>query len=192
MRKFVLGFVIALMLAPVAVLIVIRLGLVDPRADIPINALEQHVVMPSLDAAVARRAPVIRNPLGSSDSSLIAGMKIYQANCALCHGDIAHERSALADALYPRAPQFVRDAPDMPDYENRYIIEHGIRLSGMPAWGRILSDRQLWQVTAFLERMDSLPASVAEQWKIEARDSAGTAPPARSVTSGSRRPSSSR
>ena len=187
MRKFVLGFVGALVVIPVAGFAFVRLGFMDPRADIPINPLERRIAMPSLDAAIGRRAPVVQGPLDASDSSLAAGMTVYQSNCAVCHGDVAHERAALADAMYPRAPQFVRDAPDMPEHENLYIIAHGVRLSGMPAWGRILSGRQLRQVTAFLAHMDSLPTPVAEQWKLVAGDgSASTAPPARSVSNESR------
>ncbi|HVA58051.1 MAG TPA: cytochrome c [Gemmatimonadaceae bacterium] len=186
MRKFSLGFVTALVLVPVAGFAFVRLGFMDPRADIPINPLERHIAMPSLDAAIGRRAPVVQGRLDASDSSLAAGMTVYQSNCAVCHGDVAHERAALADAMYPRAPQFVRDAPDMPEHENLYIIAHGVRLSGMPAWGRILSAQQLRQVTAFLAHMDSLPTPVAEQWRRRAGSSADTAPPTRSVALGSR------
>jgi mono/diheme cytochrome c family protein len=121
-----------------------------------------------LDAAVDRRAPEIKNPVDSNDPSLIAGMKIYQTDCASCHGDVNHSRAMLADSLYPRAPQFVEDAPDMPEYQNFYIIQHGIRLSGMPAWKQSLSEQQMWQVTTFLSHMDKLPSSVSDQWKAAA------------------------
>lgn len=174
-----LGFITALLLMPISAFAVIRLGLVDPRADIPVNAIERRVAMPSLDAAVERRAPSLPGALDESDSGLIAGMAVYQEHCALCHGDVAHPRAALAEALYPRAPQFVRDAPDMPAHENLYIVEHGVRLTGMPAWGRILSQRELRQVTAFLARLDSLPTPVAERWKFQAREPADTSRRAR-------------
>ena len=124
--------------------------------------------MPSLDASVERRAVNIQNPVDSSDASLIAGMKMYQANCASCHGDVNHPRGALADAFYPRAPQFVEDSPDMSENQNLYIIQHGVRLSGMPAWKQSLSDRQMWQVTTFLSHMDKLPPSVSDEWKAAA------------------------
>lgn len=165
MLKFWLGFLIAVVVIFVGGFFYVRFGLVDPRADIPINSLEATVAMPSLDAAVERRAPDIRNPIEATDANLIAGMKVYQANCAVCHGDINHPHGMLADSLYPRAPQFVEDAPDMPENQNFYIIQHGIRLSGMPAWKPVLSDQEIWQVTTFLSHMDQLPPQVSEQWK---------------------------
>lgn len=167
MRNFLIGFVTAVLLVLLACFMYVRLGFVDPRADIPVNELEKKVAMPSLDASLDRRAPAIKNPIAPSDVSLIAGMKIYQSNCAVCHGDVNHPHGTLADALYPRAPQFVEDAPDMPDYQNFYVIEHGVRLSGMPAWSQSLSEAQMWQVTAFLSHMDKLPAEVSDQWKKE-------------------------
>ncbi|MDE3151218.1 MAG: cytochrome c [Gemmatimonadota bacterium] len=165
MRKFVLGVVTAAILLPVAAFAFVRLGLVNPRADIPVNGIERRIAMPALDAAVARRATAIPAPLDSSEATLLAGMKVYESNCALCHGDGLHPDAALAGALYPRAPQFARDAPDMPPHENLYIIRHGIRMSGMPAWGGVLSETQLRQVTAFLAHMDHLPPVIADRWK---------------------------
>jgi mono/diheme cytochrome c family protein len=172
MRRFLLGFLVAVVLVVLVGFSYVRFGLLDPRADIPINRLEEKIAMPALDASVDRRAPEIKNPVDSDDPSLIAGMKIYQTDCASCHGDVNHSRGMLADSLYPRAPQFVEDAPDMPEYQNFYIIQHGIRLSGMPAWRQSLSEQQMWQVTTFLSHIDKLPPSVSDQWKAAAGPSA--------------------
>lgn len=178
MRRFLLGFLAAVVLVVLAGFSYVRFGFLDTRADIPINGLEEKIAMPALDASVDRRAPNIKNPVDSNEASLIAGMKTYETDCASCHGDVNHSRGMLADSLYPRAPQFVEDAPDMPEYQNFYIIQHGIRLSGMPAWEQSLSDQQMWQVTTFLSHMDKLPPSVSDQWKAAAGPS-GSASPAR-------------
>jgi mono/diheme cytochrome c family protein len=165
MRKFWLGFVIGIVVIFVVGVFYVRFGFVNPRADIEVGHLERDLAMPSLDAAVDRRAPDIKNPIEANDANLIAGMKVYQANCASCHGDIQHPHGMLAESFYPRAPQFVEDAPDMPENQNFYIIEHGIRLSGMPAWKPVLSEQQMWQVTTFLSHMDKLPPNVSQEWK---------------------------
>ncbi len=138
--------------------------------------------MPSLDAAVDRRAPDIKNPIEPNNANLIAGMKVYQTNCASCHGDIHSPHGMFAESFYPRAPQFVEDAPDMPQNQNFYIIRHGIRLSGMPAWKPILSEQQMWQVTTFLGHMDKLPPQVSDAWKTMTVDSADETSSSRSAT----------
>lgn len=165
-RKFFLGFVAAVFVVLVAGFLCVRFGLMDPRADIPVNSLERRIAMPSLDTAVDRRAPETKNPIQPTDANLTAGMKVYQTNCASCHGDIHHPHGMLAYALYPRAPQFVEDAPDMPENQNFYIIQHGIRLSGMPAWKQVLSEREMWQVTTFLSHMDKLSPQISDAWKM--------------------------
>jgi thiosulfate dehydrogenase len=164
-RNFLFGFVTALILVALVGFSYVRFGFVDPRADIPVNEFERDIAMPALDASVDRRAPRTKAPVDSSDATLIAGMKIYQADCASCHGEVDRSHGMLADALYPRAPQFVEDTPDMPEYQNFYIVQHGVRLSGMPAWRQSLTDQQMWQVTTFLSHMDKLPPQVFDLWK---------------------------
>lgn len=168
MRNFLIGLFAGIAVVVVAAFCYVRFGLVDSRADIPVNALEERIAMPSLDASVDRYAPEIKNPIDATAVNLIAGMRIYQADCASCHGDVNHPEALLSNALYPRAPQFVRDSPDMPENQNFYIIQHGIRLSGMPAWTSTLSDEQIWQVTTFLARMHKLPPQVSNLWKAAA------------------------
>ncbi len=176
MGKFLLGLIAAAVIAGLAVFFYIRLGFVDPRADIPMGALESKLAMPALDASVERHAPDLKNPVEVNPENLISGMKIYQDRCAGCHGDIHQPHSSFADSLYPRAPQFLEDAPDMPENQNFYIVQHGIRLSGMPANNKVLNELQIWQVVTFLSHMDKLPAEVSGQWKALA----GAAAPASS------------
>jgi thiosulfate dehydrogenase len=176
MHKFLIGFVAAIVVTVVAAFCYVRFGFVDPRADVAVDPLERKIAMPSLDAAIDRRAPVMRNTVEPTEANLIAGVKIYQADCASCHGDVTRPHGMLAEALYPRAPQFFEDAPDMPENQNYYIIRHGIRLSGMPAWDGTLSDQEMWQVTTLLRHLDKLPPQVSDAWRAMASASPDAKP----------------
>jgi mono/diheme cytochrome c family protein len=99
-------------------------------------------------------------------------VKIYQADCAGCHGDVVHRHASFGDSFYPRVPQFAEDAPDMPENQNFYIIQHGVRLSGMPGWRTSLKESEMWQVTTFLSNMDKLPPKVLAAWKTAATEPA--------------------
>ncbi|HET9101586.1 MAG TPA: hypothetical protein VFN62_14415, partial [Acidobacteriaceae bacterium] len=123
MRKLLLGFIAAIVTVFLVGFLFVRFGGIDPPADIPVNGLEQKMAMSALDAAVDRRAPEAKNPIQPTVDRLNAGMKNYQSNCASCHGDIRQPHGMLADALYPRSPQFMEDAPDMPENQNFYIIQ---------------------------------------------------------------------
>lgn len=171
MRRFLLGFCAAVVVVLLAEFLWLRLGFFDSRADVPESTLERSIAMPSLDASLERHAPEARNPVAATEVNLIAGMKTYQTNCAGCHGDIHQPQTTFGNAFYPRAPQFMEDKADMAENQNFYIIQHGVRLTGMPAWGSLLDDQQIWQVTTFLSHMDKLPPPLVEQWKTIASGS---------------------
>jgi mono/diheme cytochrome c family protein len=169
MRNFVIGFVIAVLLVLGGLYLYARLGFIDPGADTAVPSWEANQAMAVLDSSIDRRAPETKNPVAADGANLTAGMKLYQSNCAGCHGDVNHAESSLAGSFYPRAPQFLHDAPDMPDYQNFYLIRHGIRWSGMPAWKQLMTDQQIWQVCAFLNHMDKLPGDIGQQWRALAK-----------------------
>jgi mono/diheme cytochrome c family protein len=182
LSKFWLGLITGIIIIVIVGYCYVRFGFINPRADIPVSSLESRIAMTSLDAAVDRRAAEVKNSVDASDANLLHGMKIYQANCASCHGDAHQIRVMLADALYPRPPQFLEDAPDMSANQNFYIIQHGIRFSGMPAWKQSLSEQEMWQVTTFLSHINKLPPHIFEQWKVDASGSGNKAAPAEPST----------
>ena len=173
MRRQILVFVLGAFVGIVALLgggyVYARLGLVNPRADIPVPSLEKKTAMTFLDASIDRRARDEKNPVSADEVNLIAGMSLYQAHCAGCHGDVTHPESSVAKALYPRPPQFIQEAPDMPDNQNFYLLKHGIRWSGMPAFKQSLTDQQIWEIVGFLSHMDKLSPHIKERWKTQSK-----------------------
>jgi cytochrome c1 len=164
--KILAGSIIALAVLIIAGLYVyVERGYMSFRADQSPSAFETKYAMNAVDASARRNAPKITNPVPVTDVSLRESIKLYKENCASCHGDPAAPRRVLGQSFYPPAPQFMTDMPDMPANENFYIIKHGIRMTGMPAWGKLLSDDQIWQLTTFLSEMEKLPPSINQEWK---------------------------
>ena len=157
MRGFVLGVITTIVLAMLAAFFVGMTGRISMRADILPTSLEKSMAMRMMDANVGRNAPKIVNPVLPTDQNLTEGASIYLKRCSVCHGDPANPASSLANTLYPPPPQFVRDAPDMEENENYYIILHGVRWTGMPGWKNVLKDQEIWQVVTFLSHMNNLP-----------------------------------
>ena len=104
-------------------------------------------------------------PDHATDENLYAGLEIYRKGCAGCHGGIDQKSAWASTALYPRAPQFAFDHPARPQEQNFGIIKYGIRYSAMGAWGDMLNDKEIWQVTTFLSKIGSLPRAVEERWR---------------------------
>ncbi|HVH68400.1 MAG TPA: cytochrome c [Gemmatimonadales bacterium] len=92
-------------------------------------------------------------------------MKGYRDDCAGCHGDYGRPSSWGSEDFYPRVPQFALEPPRKPDWELYWIVKHGVRYSGMGAWDRQVPDSTIWQIVAFLTRIDSLPSAVDAAWK---------------------------
>lgn len=171
MKPFVLGLVTALVILCAVVFFLLDRGYVNLRADITPSTFETRAAMGAVDAFAERHGPEGGNPQPANETNLMAGLKLYEDNCTICHGEPSERQGKLSVPFYPPVPKFVDDSPtDMTEAQNFYIIKHGIRFSGMPGWGEKLSDDEIWRLSGFLKRLDSLPPSVDQEWKKQAMD----------------------
>ena len=156
-------------------------GMMPANADAKPPAIEQWAAMKSLHAAVKRQAPKGDNPLPLNDENLIAGIRLYAANCAVCHGAADKAGSNIAKGLYQNPPQLADEGvEDDPDGVTFWKIDHGIRMTGMPAYRSTLSEQEKWQITLFLKHMDALSPAAQAQW-LKVPSAAAPAPaPAKS------------
>ena len=165
MRNFILGIIVAVVGAFAIALIIAQFGLISTNADATASAFETKIASNALDAAMERHAPRVTNPVPVTDENLINGIKTYSMNCAVCHGDLDFKPSALEHSLYPPPPQLVLQPMDDPEWHIYYAIRTGVRYTGMPAWGKAVSEQDMWKVTAFLSHVGKLPPAVQEYWK---------------------------
>jgi mono/diheme cytochrome c family protein len=168
LRGFILGVVVAVVVAVGGVWLTLKSGAVAANADATPGGLEIWAANTSLHATLAREAPKGANPVPLTDANLTEGVKLYADHCVYCHGTAAGEASAttLAKGLYPRPPQLATDGvEDDPEGVTFWKVKHGIRLTGMPSWSSGLTDQQIWTVALFLKHMDKLPPQPQAAWK---------------------------
>jgi mono/diheme cytochrome c family protein len=130
--------------------------------------LEEKIARIPLDARIKREMPA-SSPVPANDDNLNAGAGIYEDKCEMCHGT-ADAPSAMAKAMFPHPPQFwalhtngEMNVGDDPVGETYWKVKNGIRLSGMPAYGKSLTDTQIWQVSLLLSMANKpLPADAAK------------------------------
>jgi thiosulfate dehydrogenase len=165
LKGFIIGVVVAIAAAAAIGYVVVMSGAMPANADSRPPGFERWAARNSLRATL-KRQPAMQNPLPVNDDNLLAGMKLYAANCAICHGDARGEATPVAKGLYQKPPQLAKDGvEDDPDGITYWKVYHGLRWTGMPAFGHTLSQNQLWEVTLFLSKMDRLPPKVQEAWK---------------------------
>ncbi len=165
-KGIIAGIALTLIVGFVGGYILISFGFIPANADGKPPALEKWLARKSLRATLEREAPQTPNPVALNDQNLIAGINLYDVNCAVCHGASDAKPSNIAIGLYQRAPQLMKHGvEDDPDGKIYWFIKHGVRLTGMPAFGPTLTDEQLWQLTLFLKHMDSLTPEAKNAWK---------------------------
>lgn len=168
MRSFFAGVAAVIMVGLIAGYLLLKSGLIPANADAKPGGVELWAASTSLNATMKREAPRGPNPVTLSDASLSEGIHLYGQHCSLCHGTAAGDAtaSAVAKGLYPAPPQLATEGvEDDPEGNSYWKIKHGVRLSGMPAWGGTLNDRQIWAIALFLKHMDKLPSGPQAEWK---------------------------
>ena len=165
MGKFILGIIVTLIVIAVGFLCYTRLGFAPIAADQSAGSAEAILLGGALDPAVERQAPHTAFPIEVNNANLVTGMKLYAMNCAVCHGELDKKPSAVGQSMYPKAPQFVQRNRGLhdPGWFTFYEIQHGIRRTGMPSFGKLLSDDDIWKLAAFLENIGKLPPEVLQQ-----------------------------
>jgi len=80
-------------------------------------------------------------------------------------GAMDNAETAWRIRLYPPAPQFPKEPTDMEEFANFYVIKHGVRWTGMPAWSGELSDQQIWTLVMYLNEMKN-PSPRCRGWAM--------------------------
>ena len=165
MRRVLIGAVLMLASLSAAVLGVVRLGLMPVSADGIHSRLEARVMPWVLHSAIGRHAPQATNPVTLSEENLKSGASTYKAMCTRCHSTPQGNPSVYGQSFYPPAPQLTGGLSMYSDSQLFWIIKHGIRNTGMPAWSSMLSDEEIWQLVSLLKNSQDLPPSVEAEWE---------------------------
>lgn len=148
-------------------------GIYPMGADVPHNKLTYWVLETLREQSIGRAVKGIVPPNNLSDPDrLLAGGADYNDMCASCHLKPGKIQSDFSMGLYPKPPNLSIQI-DEHDHAHElgkavlkrqfWIIKHGIKASGMPAWGPGHDDDRIWSMVAFLQR---LPELNAEQYQI--------------------------
>jgi len=172
MRKIFLGTVLTLALLLLSALVVTRFGLMPVSADGAHSRLEARIMPTVLHASIVRHASGETNPVALNEDNLKAGVETYKAMCARCHSTPEGEASVYGQSFYPAAPQLPKGMAEYTDSQVFWLIKHGIRNTGMPAWRSMLSDNEIWQVVSLLKNSQDLPPSVEAEWSTSKAKSA--------------------
>ena len=157
-------------------------GIYPMGADVPHNKLAYWLLETVREQSIGKASRNIEVPPLADPELLLAGGPDYNDMCVACHLKPGKMQSDMSVGLYPSPPNLSKredehghdhtdDGHSDPEQSSRrqfWIIKHGIKASGMPAWGPTHDDQRIWAMVAFLQK---LPELTPEQYQIlTARD----------------------
>ncbi|MEH6416155.1 c-type cytochrome [Pseudomonas sp. CGJS7] len=132
-------------------------GAYDVGADTPHTRPVYALLEFARERSIAVRAAKIEVPALDDEQRIRNGSGNYQAMCAGCHLAPGMASTELARGLYPAPPDLSKHAVD--SAAAFWTIKHGVKASGMPAWGSSMGDEHVWDLVAFLRKLPSLDAA---------------------------------
>ena len=130
------------------------------------GALESLTARTIRGIAIRARVRGVTNPVPASEAVITEGMEHYADHCAVCHGNDGSGNSEMGRGLYPRAPDMRLPATqNLSDAELFYIIENGVRLTGMPGWSTGTKEGEIssWHLVHFIRHLPKLTEEEIQQ-----------------------------
>jgi len=121
--------------------------------------LETTVARAARHMAIPAGAKSRPNPIARSGDSIRAGLQHWADHCATCHGNDGSGDTTMGRAMYPRVPEMRQPGTqELTDGELFYIIENGVKLTGMPAWSTDSDDgeQDSWHLVNFIRHLPQL------------------------------------
>jgi len=106
------------------------------------------------------------NPVQPTSAVLRQALEHYADHCAVCHANDGSGDTQMGRSFYPKVPDMRSSGTQrLSDGELFAIIEDGIRLTGMPAWGTgtPAGERDSWGLVHFIRRLPNLSSEDVER-----------------------------
>ena len=171
MRVFLFMIFVVVVVAGVAAAFV-WYGLFDVSARVPHAAITLDLIEAVRDRSIVVHSRNVKVPSLDNPDLAARGASLFHEECRDCHGAPGVAAESFAQGLYP-APADLLSGDVQKEWKDKqlfWIVENGLKMTGMPAFGSTLSRDELYNVVAFLRR---LPGTTPEQYKLLIGGSAG-------------------
>ena len=142
------------MKAPLAVsaIVLLSTALLSCKANAP-SKIEDKVMKETKEVAIGGKDWT--NPVPDSADEQKVGSEHFQHHCGICHG-LDGQLTGVPFATKMSPPVADLAAQDIQKYSDgqlKWIIENGIRLTGMPGWKGILEDNEMWAIVRYIRHL---------------------------------------
>ena len=134
--------------------IVVALGLVPIKASSGNWPITTWTMSFASGRSIAAHSASIKAPPLDEPEMVQLGAATFESNCAWCHGSPLRPHAVVAGGMTPPPPQLSKTAAKWKSRELFYIVKHGIKFTGMPAWPTQQREQEIWPVVAFLREFE--------------------------------------
>jgi mono/diheme cytochrome c family protein len=158
MLRFLRDALVTLVVAAVVLLVVGYASLNRlVFSSAPPGAAETSLARRARNLAIPADARNARNPLAGQKDAWRQGLDHYAEHCESCHAYDGHGGGEIGRHLNPRTPDMALPATQqLTDGELFYIIQNGVRWTGMPAWKTDHTPEESWRLVSFVRHIPSL------------------------------------
>lgn len=156
MKRIIISVLITIVVLAALPFVVLGTGVVNMGASDAAGSMEKAIASFAVQRSLAVRAPDATSELLDDPQAISAGLDHYTAMCVRCHGGPGVEAEEFAAGLNPPAPKLEHVAEEFTDGELFWITKHGIRMTGMPAFGATHEDEEIWKIVAFVRQLPEL------------------------------------
>ncbi|MGH8155935.1 MAG: c-type cytochrome [Rhodanobacteraceae bacterium] len=154
--RVIYALIFWIVIAIIAYFVVAFTGAYQVGADVAHWGVTSRAIGFLREHTVDRRSADIRVPPLEDAAMVRQGAQLYARSCAGCHVAPGRSPSPVHEDMYPQPPNLTRFAPR--PAEAFWIIKHGFKMTGMPAWGRTLDDQKIWTLVAYLQKQPRMSA----------------------------------
>jgi mono/diheme cytochrome c family protein len=153
---FIMGCAACAISALAASALIVGAGVFDISAVHPHGRLATWAMHTTMIHAEQRRAASITAPARFTVAQVAQGARVYDVDCAMCHGGPGVARAPWTAGLTPTPPYLVGAARHWTGAELYSIVADGVKMTAMPAWRVARSSQDIWAIVAFLQALPGL------------------------------------
>lgn len=143
-------------------------GLYDVAATRQHWQLTHSVLETAMRQSVRVRARDVHEPPLSDERMALRGAACFRDKCVQCHGAPGVAQSDIGQSMQPLPGPLVDAQQHWRPRELYWLVRHGLKMTGMPAWEYRLSEGDLWDLVAFMQHLPELNAQEYSNWQQRA------------------------
>jgi len=156
--KLTRTLVVLLILAVIGAGVFIRLGIYNVAADDPHWSITYRMMQTLRARSISTRADNIKVPALGDEALIRSGAGNFNAMCVSCHLSPGASDTELSLGLYPTPPTW-SELGTVDPRESFWVVKHGVKMSGMPAWGKSMDDKYIWGMVALMQQFPKMTAA---------------------------------